>query len=171
MSTLVLLLLIALPALAQKGHPKEPYTGSKEFEQLKMLKGSWKGEMPMPDTEKKQPITAEYRLTSNDSAIVETLFPGTPQEMVSIYHDRNGELIMTHYCALGNQPIMTLKKSEPNKIVLDYSRLNPRNLIKEPHMHSLSITLKDNKNIKHEWAYYEEGKRANATVIELTRTK
>src|SRR3989304_768334 len=56
--------------------------------------------------------------TDGGSAILETLFPGTPHEMVSVYYDDGGKLGMTHYCMLGNQPQMTLKKADGNRIDL-----------------------------------------------------
>ena len=31
-------------------------------------------------------------------------------EMVSIYHDRNDELMVTHYCSLRNQPVLNFSK-------------------------------------------------------------
>ena len=37
-------------------------------------------------------------------------FPGQPMEMLSIYHQDKGDLLMTHYCILGNQPKM---KADP----------------------------------------------------------
>jgi hypothetical protein len=45
------------------------------------------------------PVRVEYRVTGAGSAVVETLFPGTPHEMVTVYHARKGVLCMTHYCA------------------------------------------------------------------------
>ena len=39
------------------------------------------------------------------------VFPGQPQEMVSVYTVEGPDLIMTHYCVLGNQPRL---KADPN---------------------------------------------------------
>ena len=54
------------------------------------------------------PTAAEYRVAANGSVVVERNFPDTPKEMISVYHDRGGKLSMTHYCALANQPQMSL---------------------------------------------------------------
>ena len=48
------------------------------------------------------------KVTAAGSAVHETIFPGTGHEMVSMYHADGKDLIMTHYCALGNQPRMKL---------------------------------------------------------------
>ena len=37
----------------------------------------------------------DIQVTSGGSALVEKLSPGTPHEMVSVYHDKDGELAMT----------------------------------------------------------------------------
>ena len=38
-------------------------------------------------------------------------FPARRMEMVSLYHRDGADLVMTHYCMLGNQPLM---KADPN---------------------------------------------------------
>ncbi|MEE9214278.1 MAG: hypothetical protein V3U54_05695, partial [Thermodesulfobacteriota bacterium] len=80
------------------------YTGSPEYEKMKTLAGTWEGTSSMGEEGEK--VTVKYEMTSADSAIVETLFPGTPHEMVSVYYDDNGKLSMTHYCMIKNQPNM-----------------------------------------------------------------
>ena len=158
-----------LNTFAGEGCDKPPYVGSKEFEKLKTLAGHWEGSAPMGD--KNMPIVVEYKITGNGSAIVETLWPGTPQEMVSAYYDRDGRLAMTHYCSLGNRPQMILKKSTDHEIHLDYTTsrgINPR---KDMHMHSLALTFVDPDHIKAAWGSYAGGKSAGVHAFELTRTK
>ena len=65
-----------------------PYSGSKEFERMKQLVGVWEGTSDMGKEGEK--VRVEYRLTAGGSALVETLFPGSAEEMVSVYHDRKG---------------------------------------------------------------------------------
>ena len=54
-------------------------------------------------------LTIDYRVISNRSAIVETMHEGD-MEMISIYHDRNDELMVTHYCSLRNQPVLNFSQ-------------------------------------------------------------
>ena len=51
-------------------------------------------------------VTNVFRVTAGGSAVEETVFPGTEQEMVTLYFVRDGRLQLTHYCMAGNQPHM-----------------------------------------------------------------
>src|SRR5215467_13053302 len=86
---------------------------SPEFDQLRKLAGTWTGTAPdaKPGDKMAGPITTEFKVTSAGTAVEEKLNPGTPHEMVDMYVDEGGKLAMTHYCAMGNQPHMVLKKS------------------------------------------------------------
>jgi hypothetical protein len=85
--------------LAHAGEDQSaPYTGSKEFERMKQLVGTWEGTSDMGKEGEK--VRVEYRLTAGGSTLAETLFPGSAEEMVSVYRDRGGKLAMTHYCML-----------------------------------------------------------------------
>ena len=74
-----LLLVGSFVAYAGEGRGS-PYSGSKEYERMKQLVGVWEGTSNMG--KEGQTIRVEYRLTAGGSAIVETLFPGTPEEMI-----------------------------------------------------------------------------------------
>jgi len=66
----------------------EPYTGSAEFERIKSLEGKWEGTSIMHG--KEVPVSVIYKTTSGGSVVVETLFPDTPHEMVSVYFEDGG---------------------------------------------------------------------------------
>ena len=99
---MILSLLWFLGLLWVKRWKLPPYKGSQAFESMKSLAGNWEGSEVSGDKEK--PVKVEYKVSSNGSTIVETLFPGTKYEMITVYHDNGGKLSMTHYCAIGNQP-------------------------------------------------------------------
>ena len=145
--------------------------GSKEFNRLKILVGTWEGSSDMGMKGEAQKINIQYQLTSNNSAIVETLFPGTPHEMVSVYHDIKGKLSMKHYCAMGNQPLMELSSSDDNSIFLDFSANNILDPDKEPHMHSLSIVFESDDSIVQNWTYYNGSEGKVIHSFKLTRVK
>ena len=90
---------------------------------MKSLAGTWKATVDMGGGP--MPVTAQYRVTSGGSAVEERLFADTPKEMITIYHDRNGKLALTHYCMLCNRPAMTLVKSD-GKSLSSTSRRTPR---------------------------------------------
>ncbi len=147
-----------------------PDTGSAEFERLKQLIGAWEGTSDMGKEGGK--VRVEYRLTSGGSALVETLFPGSAEEMVSIYHDRKGKLVMTHYCMLRNQPHMKLAKADAQTIELVFDKKrNDINPTKETHMHAVRITFTDKDHIIERWTKFEKGKDMGAVTLNLTRVK
>jgi hypothetical protein len=101
---------LALSASAdeQHNHPPQAPTNA-GFEKLKTLVGTWVA--ADPSGKPTDQVVSVVRLTAGGSAIHETLFPGQPQEMVSIYTAEGPDLVMTHYCLLGNQPRMKAKAS------------------------------------------------------------
>jgi hypothetical protein len=146
-----------------------PYSGSKEYERMKQLIGVWGGTSNMG--KEGQPVRVEYRLTAGGSAIVETLFPGTPEEMVSVYHDRKGKLAMTHYCMLQNQPSMKLQKASVDTLDFTFTKGNGINSKKDPHMHALTISFVDKDHIVQNWTLFEEGKEKGVTKLNLSRVR
>lgn len=154
-------------AVAGENMDMAPYEGSAAFQQMKDLDGVWEGVHPAGDTE--EAITVEYDVMSNGHVVMEHLFPGTQHSMISTYYDKAGQLHMTHYCSIGNRPLMALIKADENKLFFALSPdsdINPG----DPHMHSLVITFVDEDHITHEWGYYQDGKpAAEKTRFEFTR--
>ena len=156
-------------AYAGENH-SAPYTGSKEFERMKQLVGAWEGTSDMGKEGEK--VRVEYRLTAGGSALVETLFPGSAEEMVSVYHDQKGKLAMTHYCMLRNQPHMTLRKADAQTIDMVFARNgNDINPAKEKHMHAVLITFTDSDHITQKWTLFENGKDQGGVTLKLTRVR
>ena len=168
--TLVCLLLSG-PFVARAGeYQAPPYTGSAEFERMKQLVGVWEGTSDMGKEGEK--VRVDYRLTAGGSALVETLFPGSAEEMVSVYYDQKGKLAMTHYCMLRNQPHMRLRKADTQTIELVFARGgNDINAAKEKHMHAVSITFVDNDHIIQKWTLYDKGKDEGGVTLKLTRVR
>lgn len=150
-------------------HQAGQYAGSKEFERMKQLVGTWEGTADMGKEGEK--LRVEYRLTAGSSSLVETLSPGTPKEMVSVYHDRKGKLAMIHYCMLHNQPRMTIKKADARTLDLVFAKDNDINPAKETHMHALSIAFEDNDHIVQKWTTFEQGKAKGVVTLKLTRVR
>jgi hypothetical protein len=151
-------------------HQTSPHVGSGEFERMKQLVGAWEGTSDMGKEGEK--VRVEYRLTSGGSALVETLSPGSAEEMVSVYHDRKGKLAMTHYCTLRNQPRMALAKADAQSIELVFARKgNDIDPAREKHMHAVRITFTDNDHIVQRWTLYDKGKDAGGVTMKLTRVR
>lgn len=156
----------SLVAYAGEG-PGAPYSGSKEYERMKQLVGVWEGTSNMG--KEGQPIKVEYRLTAGGSAIVETLFPGTSEEMISVYYDDKGKLSMTHYCMLRNQPHMKLLKAGADKLDFMFAGGGGINPQKDAHMHALTISFADRDHIVQNWTLFENGKEKGVTRLNLSR--
>lgn len=144
------------------------HEGSKELQKIKSLVGTWTGEMDMGKGP--QPVKIVYRVTAAGSAVMETFNPGTPMEMITMYHDERGKLAMTHYCMLGNQPKMRLVESSDKKLVLD---LVKNSAIKkdEPHMNALTVDFLNKDSIKHTWGCCQGGDKITNMSVEFKRKK
>ena len=147
-----------------------PVSGREAFALLKGLAGEWHG----TSSESGQGLEATvlYRVTSAGSVVLETLFPGTDHEMLTVYHLDGDKLVLTHYCAAGNQPQMRL---DPRSTAVDLafafaggSNVNPK---KDAHMHAVRIHLENADSIRGEWIGYQDGKQTEATKFFLARKK
>jgi hypothetical protein len=142
---------------------------SSQFEQMKKLVGTWRGKTAKPDPKMGEEITVSFRMTAAGSAIEETLMPGTPHEMVDMYHDEAGQLAMTHYCAMGNQPHMVVTQSGPNRIALEMNQTPGIDPKKDSHMHALTLEFPDANHLTERWQNYTDGKPAETVTFALTR--
>lgn len=134
------------------------------FDQLKALKGTWTGASP------EGPMTVEYDVIANGSAVMETMFKGTPAQMVSMYYLDGGNLVMVHYCAAGNQPRMKLDpKSTPTEWTFLFdggANISPD---KGTYMTGGSAVLEGDTLTWHGQAM-QDGKSVDCGTVKLTRT-
>ncbi len=167
---IISIILVSMSGVAVAGESKAPrQSDSKEFEKIKSLAGKWEG--TTTESGKDQSVSVTYHLTSGGAAVVETLFPGTDHEMVSLYHDEGGKLAMTHYCMLGNRPNLELSSSSPTEINLDFSKDNKIDPVKEDHMHSLRMVFIDKDTLVQNWSGFMGGKQKEPTIFKLSRVK
>jgi hypothetical protein len=136
------------------------------FERLKALAGDWEGTVTSKDG---PPVSVVYRVTSGGSVVLEDLFPGTEHEMITMYHLEGDALVLTHYCAMGNQPRMRLAEATRETLRFDFaggSNVAPAN---DVHMHSGRIAFLDADHIESEWAVFEGGKQSGTNRFFLSR--
>ncbi|QDV38783.1 hypothetical protein [Tautonia plasticadhaerens] len=172
-AAIAMLLALAFPSTSPADEPEGAEQAKKgidapaAFDLLKSLVGTWE----QRDGENSFVIT--YRLTANDSAVVETYGPGTEYEMLSVYHLDGDQLRMTHYCAAGNQPRVILDQdaSSPEALVFAFdggSNLDPA---KDMHMHEGRLLLHDADHYTGEWTGYLDGKPSGTHAFEMTRVE
>lgn len=150
-------------------HHMGPVTGSKELEKLKTLAGTWQGTTVMEG--KEMPVTVTYKTSSNGSIVVETLFPDTPHEMVSVYYDESGKLGVTHYCALDNQPHFSLTKSSDAGMELVFANGTNLDPAKGLYMHDVTFDFKGDNSMVQKWTLYENGREKDVSTFTFTRAK
>lgn len=153
-------------ANAGNEHDHAPVQVSPEFESMKGLVGTWEGKTTMHG--KEQQLKVIFELTSAGTAIIEKTNPGTPMEMVTVYANSGKNVNATHYCALGNQPQLTLKQSKGNSFTFEMVGNKGISNKNEMHMHGVTLTL-DGDKLKQEWTSYDKGKKGEVHIFELTK--
>jgi hypothetical protein len=147
------------------------------FDSLKSLAGEWEGAAGIKKeaADKKPeapPQTVTYRVVSNGNVVMETLFGGTSHEMITMYHLDGEDLVLTHYCAAGNQPKMKLDTEKSTDRDLRFSFAGGTNITAEGfHMHEGRLMLRDADHIESEWAGQQGGKPGHTAGFKLTRKK
>lgn len=142
---------------------------SPEFEKMKSLVGTWQGKADMGQG----PIdmTIQYRLLAGGSVLEERVFAGTPNEMVTMYYEKDGKLALTHYCIMGNRPAMLLKSTSGNTLKFAFDKSCGINVAKESHMNALTITFNDEDTITTSCKAYIDGKAMDEHPTTLRRVK
>jgi len=155
---------LAARALTDSGAKPAPAA----FERFKALAGEWvaaeDGEMA-----RKGDLVARYAVTAGGSAVVETIFPGQPHEMVTVYHADGPDLVLTHYCTEGNQPRMRAKAAQGSRFDFAFdggTNIDPK---RDRHMHSAFLTLLGADEIRSEWTELAEGKPVLVVKSHLLR--
>ena len=142
------------------------------FEKIKSLAGDWAG---MGGEESGMSmVEVRYRVTAAGSAVEETIMPGTDHEMVTMYHLDNDKLMMTHYCAAGNQPTMVgvpvrSKEGDVASIRFDFAHATNMASPNAGHMHQAEMVFESMNNLASKWTYWENGKAGHQATFQLTR--
>lgn len=163
------------PRSAGAGEPEKHMapaaeTPSPDFDRLKSLAGEWEGTARQGADPKTLVTRATIKVVSGGSAVMLTTDPGTPHEMVTMFH-RDGEaLLATHYCAAMNQPRMKARSGAPAG-TLAFEFLDGTNLGPHPgRMQALVLTLPDADHQTQTWTYRGEGQESTST-FELKRAR
>src|SRR3954469_8639993 len=91
----------ALLALAPGAAADDKAAAQAGFARFKQLAGTW---VAADDQGKPtDQVIAVYKVTAARRAVHETLRPGGDHEMVTVFHLDGPNLVLTHYCAAGNQ--------------------------------------------------------------------
>ena len=165
-------LALAAGSRGDEAVPAKPSPTHPGLERLKKLAGTWvEADKDGKPTDK---VVSVVKVTAGGSAVVETLFPGQPMEMVSVYHLDRGDLVMTHYCVLGNQPRMKADPKAPaNQIRWTFAGGTNLDPARDTHMHAAVVTFLDDDRIEIAGEAWENGKpsETHCGCMKLVRKK
>lgn len=155
LASTMLFALAAAPALAgEEGAKAAPPNAG--FDLMKALAGTWERKH-----EDGSVTTLSYKVISGGTALMETMdAPGMQEAMVTMYHPDGADLLMTHYCAAGNQPRMRCAKPAKDAKSLDFTFVDAANLATPDagHMHHLLVTFVDANHLTQEWTWKQGAK-------------
>jgi hypothetical protein len=140
-SLLAATFLITAACILQAGDAPPAKKSSPEFERMKTLAGTWKGTVDIGKGP--EDLTVQYRVIAAGSVVEERSFPGSPNEMVTMYYDKDGKLALTHYCMMGNRPAMSLKSSDAKTISFKLDEACGIDCAKESHMNAVTLRFDD----------------------------
>ena len=164
------LVLLTLPTLVPAGSVQPPATSavdSAEFARLKTLAGTW---VLVDDAGKPtNNIGSVFEVVAMGHSIRETMFPGTPEEMVNMYYRNGPATEMVHYCASGNQPRLNIRAAEPDALSLEFIDATNLNSPDAEHMRSAKYLWEGNDRLRTEWQSWKDGKPSGTTVFRLVR--
>jgi hypothetical protein len=149
--------LLALPVLGEDAHKHSPTASSNAgLDKMKTLVGTWM--VADKDGKPTDQVASVMTLTAGGSAIHEVLFPGQPHEMVSMYTADGPDLVMTHYCVLGNQPRMRAHGVENgNQLRFEFDGGTNLDPAKDKHMHASTLKIVDADHLDVDGTGWENG--------------
>lgn len=153
----LLFLLASTIALAQSD-------AKNTFDHLKSLSGSWEGK-----ASNGKPVKVAFRSTSGGSALISEI--KGEEDMISMISIDNDRVLMTHYCAVGNQPRMQAS-TLPDGKTITFNFVDATNLAspKAGHMDHVVITIPDADHHTEDWTFVQDGKEMKEH-FELARAK
>ena len=136
----------------------------KSFEEIKSLDGSWEGKTPDGQT-----VEVAYRVTSNGSALMSEI--KGKENMISMFNLDGDRVLLTHYCAAGNQPRMVASASPDGKTIT-FDFLDATNLATPDagRMTRMVLSMPDANHHTEEWIFTDHGKQEKE-VFDLWRKK
>jgi hypothetical protein len=144
--------LVLLAACAQMLQAAPPAP----LDRWKALAGEWLAAEDGPMA-KKGDLVARYAVTAGGTAVVETVFPGTPHEMVTVYHADGPDVVLQHFCMEGNQPRMRAKEPAARRVQFAFDGGTNIDPARSRHMHRAWMEFTSNDALRTEWTEIADG--------------
>jgi len=133
------------------------YDAESAFEYFKSLAGEWHSAATEAHHGSTSPGT-RFEVKAHGSAVVQTVYEGQPNEMESIFHMDGGELLLTHYCALQNAPVLRFAASdEPGRIDFVFHGGTNFDPAIDAHFHEGTFVVKDKDTVESSYVVFANG--------------
>jgi hypothetical protein len=136
------------------------------LDRVKTLEGTWE----LADHEG-EPMLTVFKVSSAGSAVREIMLPGSGHEMTNMYHMDGPTLVMTHYCAVGNQPRMRAHAADGDSITFRFDSVTNRTSADQTYMGEMRLVFVDKDTIREEWMHFPRGDGEGQAIFELKRKK
>jgi hypothetical protein len=167
-----LALVLTVPAAGEPKQGAQPAVKDSALERFKQLTGEWVGKKLDEEGKAVGDVSVKYHTTSGGSAVVETIMPGSEHEMVTVIHPDGKDLVLTHYCMLGNQPHMKAASTAAgNRVAFQFTGASNMKTEKDMHMHAVTYTFVDANTLRAAWNLYVDGRSKGTVVFEVKRQK
>ena len=155
-------------ALAPK--PASASVDQQLMSRFEALEGEWESQ----DAEGNWNTAAVFSVSSNGSVVRELMFPGAPHEMTNLYHMDGTNAVVTHYCAIGNQPRMIasemIQTDDGPAIEFGFDSVSNLRPDHATIMGTLRVVFVDDNHIRQDWtAMTPDGETANEMTFNLRR--
>ena len=173
-TTLALVALFVLPLCAcRSASPAvvdaDPALREPLFATVTALEGRWEGTATMEGEEVE--LVHEFAVSSAGSVVHEVMGPGSAFEMTNMYSlDGNG-LVMTHYCAAGNQPHMRATAMDGNRLAFRSEGVSDYKASDEHYMGEMTLVVVDTDTIEQHWKAFDREGKGHANVFTLHRVR
>lgn len=152
---------------AQSAKPDRPMGAAAAvnpvLERIKTLAGEWEGTASGVKGE------TSFQVVSAGSAVMNILRSAGESDMVTMFHSDGPDVMVTHYCSVGNQPRMVARRgTDPNVIVFEFKDVTNLANPAAPHMRGLTLTIIDATHHTQTWTFRQDGKD-QSDVFAFTR--
>ena len=101
----------------------------------------------------------EFDASSSGTALREVMFPGQPHEMTNMYTLDGDSIVMTHYCAVGNQPRMRADVIGDGQLVFQFDGITDLGTETEEYMGEMTLVWTGEDRLEQHWRSFQAGKR------------
>ncbi len=137
---------------------------------LKSLKGNWVvTKMNGQEVPFAQQGSVSFTPSSKGSVVREVMFAGAEHEMTNMYHMDGSDVLVTHYCAMGNQPRMRCTGANGNDLEFKFDSATNVRSADEECMGELTVRFINDRTIEQIWTSSKGGKKEPHMVFTLER--